>query len=135
MGVIQENENDNENKNNTRLFISPFLTTSGPTSIPSVNETIQTIALSSNQHQHQHQQHQHQPLSPEQRKLRCSQCLSNCLFVLMRVAGVVGKYRALLVPGILKLFYIDAGCVGRFVKNVKAKWPIGSSNKVRKLYS
>lgn len=56
--------------------------------------------------------------------------LRNCLFVLLRVSSVVSKYKAILVPGILKLFYIDVRCVHAFVRSVVSKWPASSSKKV-----
>ncbi|KAK8799410.1 hypothetical protein WA538_002978 [Blastocystis sp. DL] len=55
--------------------------------------------------------------------------LRNCLFVLLRVSSVVSKYKAILVPGILKLFYIDVRCVHAFVRSVVSKWPASSSKK------
>ena len=50
--------------------------------------------------------------------------------MLMRISSVVSKYKALLVPGILKLFYIDVRCVHAFVRTVVSKWPASSSKKV-----
>ena len=57
------------------------------------------------------------------------QLLNCCLFVLLRVSGVVSKYRTLLVPGILKIFYIDSSSVHSFMHAVISKWPNGSSKK------
>lgn len=56
--------------------------------------------------------------------------LRSCLFVLLRISSVVSKYKAILVPGILKLFYIDVRCVHAFVHTVISKWPASSSKKV-----
>ena len=58
------------------------------------------------------------------------QLLNCCLFVLLRVSGVVSKYRTLLVPGILKIFYNDSSSVHSFMHAVISKWPNGSSKKV-----
>ena len=56
--------------------------------------------------------------------------LSQCLFVMIRISGVVEKYHGLLLPGVLKLFYIDRDCVHDFIHVTLAKWPIGASKKV-----
>lgn len=50
--------------------------------------------------------------------------------MLIRINGVVKKYRSFLVPGMLKLFYIDEWCVHTFIHEITTKWPVCTSKKV-----
>ena len=56
--------------------------------------------------------------------------LCQCLFVIIRISGVVEKYRGVLLPGILKLFYIDKSCNHDFEHVTITKRPVRSYKKL-----
>ena len=56
--------------------------------------------------------------------------LYKSLFLLMRISGVVSKYKTSLLSGIIKLFCIDSYEIHTFFKTILAKWPYGSSKRV-----
>ena len=58
----------------------------------------------------------------------CHVLFRSCI-MLIRINGVVKKYRSFLVPGMLKLFYIDEWCVHTFIHEITTKWPVCTSKK------
>ena len=59
-----------------------------------------------------------------------SQILRQASYLLLRVSGVITKYKPTLLTGLMKLFYIDEAGVREFLKVILAKWPTQSPKKV-----
>ena len=72
----------------------------------------------------------HKTDDPSQMKLLSVKNLYKSLFLLMRISGVVSKYKTSLLSGIIKLFCIDSYEIHTFFKTILAKWPYGSSKRV-----
>ena len=58
-----------------------------------------------------------------------SHTLVQCASVLLSLSGVVAKYRAILVNGLLQLFYMDATEANTFLRQMSVKWPTTNPKK------
>ena len=72
----------------------------------------------------------HKTDDSSQMKLLSVKNLYKSLFLLMRISGVISKYKTSLLSGIIKLFCIDSHEIHTFFKTILTKWPYGSSKRV-----